>query len=542
MKSVYLFYAFALLSLFSCSERKNLLLTRLDETLTMKDDYESYFLDRLDVLKHVLAEQEDPEQLYNLNKRIADEYKAFSLDSTMVYLNKNSKIALEMNDRHKKIETDILTALEYAMTGYLVEASDLLAAYNEVEIPQDLKYDYYNAYHVLSGEMMAYTNSSDSYREKRANRDRYRDILLGITPEDTVPWYHLKIEEASKNGDLDKAREYAWKMMEMTNVNTHEYAKACYYYQNTFPDDSPEKIEWLVRSSIADIMCATKDYASLNTLAHLLFERGDIDRAFKYTADHCMRDAIFFNGKLRPWQVSQFFPEIEKAYQEKSMRSRKVMFWMIIAVSLLSFFLIVLLSVIFRRQQMLESVRKKLSESYVQIEDRNHELQAINSKLSSLNRQLQEADKIKQEYIALFLSMMSENINTTRQYKNHVLKYIRHGKTEELVEEIGNLPPLEEDIAEFYKMFDRTFINLFPDFVDKFNELLDEDSVIVPKGNDILTPEMRIFALIKLGINDSSKIASLLHYSANTIYNYRAKIKNRSRIERDSFEDAVKAL
>lgn len=542
MKSVYLFYAFALLSLFSCSERKNPLLTRLDETLTMKDDYESYFLDRLDVLKHVLAEQEDPEQLYNLNKRIADEYKAFSLDSTMVYLNKNSKIALEMNDRHKKIETDILTALEYAMTGYLVEASDLLAAYNEVEIPQDLKYDYYNAYHVLSGEMMAYTNSSDSYREKRANRDRYRDILLGITPEDTVPWYHLKIEEASKNGDLDKAREYAWKMMEMTNVNTHEYAKACYYYQNTFPDDSPEKIEWLVRSSIADIMCATKDYASLNTLAHLLFERGDIDRAFKYTADHCMRDAIFFNGKLRPWQVSQFFPEIEKAYQEKSMRSRKVMFWMIIAVSLLSFFLIVLLSVIFRRQQMLESVRKKLSESYVQIEDRNHELQAINSKLSSLNRQLQEADKIKQEYIALFLSMMSENINTTRQYKNHVLKYIRHGKTEELVEEIGNLPPLEEDIAEFYKMFDRTFINLFPDFVDKFNELLDEDSVIVPKGNDILTPEMRIFALIKLGINDSSKIASLLHYSANTIYNYRAKIKNRSRIERDSFEDAVKAL
>ena len=134
------------------------------------------------------------------------------------------------------------------------------------------------------------------------------------------------------------------------------------------------------------------------------------------------------------------------------------------------------------------------------------------------------------------------NINKTRQYKNHVLKYIRQGNTGRLVDEIEALPPIDEDISQFYKMFDETFVNLYPDFVEKFNGLLVDGAAIVPKGDDILTPELRIFALIKLGITDSSKIASLLHYSANTIYNYRAKTKNKARVSRDEFETVVKNI
>ena len=215
---------------------------------------------------------------------------------------------------------------------------------------------------------------------------------------------------------------------------------------------------------------------------------------------------------------------------------------MIVFISALLVVLLLLMLFIFKRQQILDSIRLKLQESYVQIEDRNHELVAINSRLVSLNDRMQEADKVKQEYIALFLSIVSENISKVRQYKNHVLKAIRQGKTREVVQEIEMLPPIDEDISEFYKMFDQTFVNLYPDFVDKFNALLADGTAIVPKGDDILTPELRIFALIKLGITDSSKIASLLHYSANTIYNYRAKTKNKARVSRDSFEEAVRNI
>ena len=140
------------------------------------------------------------------------------------------------------------------------------------------------------------------------------------------------------------------------------------------------------------------------------------------------------------------------------------------------------------------------------------------------------------------LGIVSENISKTRQYRNHVLKYIRQGNTKALVEEIEQMPSIDDDILEFYKMFDEAFINLYPDFVERFNGLLADGAAIVPKGDDILTPELRIFALIKLGITDSSKIASLLHYSANTIYNYRAKIKNKARGSRDEFEAAVRNI
>ncbi len=178
---------------------------------------------------------------------------------------------------------------------------------------------------------------------------------------------------------------------------------------------------------------------------------------------------------------------------------------------------------------MLHEVRKELQKSYSEIDKRNRELVSINERLTELNAEMKEADKVKQEYITLFLGILSENIDTTRRYKNHVLKTIRQGNAKALADEIEMLPPIDEDITEFYKMFDQTFVNLYPDFVEKF-------------GDDILTPELRIFTLIKLGINDSSRIASLLHYSANTIYNYRAKIKNKARGSRDDFENAVRDI
>lgn len=327
----------------------------------------------------------------------------------------------------------------------------------------------------------------------------------------------------------------------MTEPNSRQYARAAFFvsiYQQV-PD---EEIAWLARSAIADVMCANKDYASLNTLAERLYRQGDIDRAFKYAADHGMPDALFFGGKLRPWQIAQFFPALEQAYAAKNARHTRQM-WMLIGLAgLLLIALGGLLFYLSRRQRVLVRTRKALEEEKARVDRRNQTLQDVNEQLQALNNELQESSKVRQEYIALYLQNLSENISTSRQYKNHVLKYIRRGNDKYLIEEIEALPPIEDDIREFYQMFDRTFINLYPDFVNEFNALLADGEAIVPKGDDILTPELRVFALIKLGITESSKIAALLHYSANTVYNYRAKIKNKARGDRELFEDAVQAI
>lgn len=530
---------------FSCEKtQENPLLERLDETLEMKETYQEYFRKRIAVLEDVLAEQNDPEQIYNIRKKMAVAYRTHSFDSTLNCLLANRDLALSIKDMHKKAETDFMLVEAYTMAGYHVEAGDILGQYSPESVPKNLRKSYYEAAHCYYGETMAYTSSDEIYAEKGAKRDSFRDILLQITPEGTLEWYDLKREEAESLRDTIKAREYAFRMMECTEVNTPDYARSSYFYANTFRGDvpRPEREEWLIRSAIADVMCATNDYASLNEISRILFERGDIDRAFKYVADHCMTDALAYNGKLRAWQISQFFPEIERAYNEKHQRQTRRMAMMMAVAVVLLILSFALLLFIFKRQQILDSMREKLQKSYLQIDERNRELVAINSRLLALNSQIQEADKVKQEYIALFLSILSENINKTRQYRHHVLKSIRQGNTKSLVEEIEQLPSMDDDIQEFYKMFDETFVNLYPDFVDRFNGLLAEGCAIVPKGEDILTPELRIFALIKLGITDSSKIASLLHYSANTIYNYRAKIKNKARGSRDEFEAAVRNI
>ena len=517
------------------------LLEGLDGVLADKATYDAYFADRVTVLRSVLHDQDDPGQIYNIHKRLAEAYEANSFDSTMVYLNKNRALAAASGDHIRIAETDMMMVEAYTKAGYLAEAAEVLHNYHPESVAPAIWKKYLESSHRFYGEMSAYSSDS-SVDDRRNMRDFCRNELLKLTPEDTYDWYWLKQEEAEASGDRALMKKYAGEMVKASQVNSHEYAIACYHMFDAHSDDSALAQEWLIRSAIADVMCAIKDYTSLNMLSEMLYMKGDIERAFRYAADHCMPDALYFNGRLRPWQISQFLPQLEKAYNHRNLKQMRVMAILIVVISCFLAIMVFLLFSIFKRQRILVSVKNKLQASYKQIDERNQELVTINDQLTRLNAQIQEADKVKQEYIALFLGILSENINKTRQYKNHVLKYIRQGNTGRLVDEIEALPPIDEDISQFYKMFDETFINLYPDFVEKFNALLVDGAAIVPKGDDILTPELRIFALIKLGITDSSKIASLLHYSANTIYNYRAKTKNKARVSRDEFETVVRNI
>lgn len=536
--------ATALLVLLSCGKNEEMpLLQKLDNVLDNKGIYESYFEDRTNVLKEVLSEQTDPEQIYNLDIRIADAYRANSMDSVLTYL-RNARLTAAENGRDELVAmADFRMAVTYVKAGYPVDANDILNLYRGRQIPDAALRLYYTAEHTYWGETMAYTSSPESYNDKREQRDSFRRLLLEMTEEGSWYWHHLMWEQYREVSDTENTRLQAKAMLDASVENSREYAEAAYYYAHSFEKEDREKLgEWLLRSAIADVMCATKDYSSLNDISRMLFDKGDIDRAFRYAADHCMADALYYNGKLRPWQVSRFFPEIESAYQDKHAIQSRITFSLLLALALLFVLLLLLSAFLFKRQQIIESVKGKLQASYMEIDRRNHELEAINSRLVKLNGKIQESDKVKQEYIALFLGMVSDNISANRKYKSRVLKYIRQGNTKAVTDEIEQQDPIENDILEFYKMFDQAFVNIYPDFVEKFNGLLADGAAIVPKGDDILTPELRIFALIKLGITDSSRIASLLHYSANTIYNYRAKTKNKARGSRDSFEEAVRNI
>ncbi len=533
----------SVLGLLSCSDRPDETIRQLDEALSKKAYYEQNLLDRTKVLRDIMSATNDPVQIYDISKRIADEFRVYSMDSMVYYLQRNKQLAYEMGDRTKQNETDILLAGEYTMAGYYLEARELLTAIDPDGLDEGLLVDYWSARHSLAGESMVYSSDQQMANDLWDEREYYRNLLLGVVEPGGWEWHDLKREEADIAGDEKTALEHALALVAIADEYSKSYAYAAYFcYEHTDPGNEEERMRWLARSATADAMCGTRDYASLNSLSQYLFKNGDIDRAFRYTADHCMPDAIAFGGKLRPWQVAKFFPQIERAYQARASRQQRVTMLMVIILSCMMAVVLLLFIVLYQRQRILDETRLKLAQSYTKLEDQNNNLKTVNQKVMALNKELTEANKLKESFIGLFFSILSENINATRQYKNHVLRYIRQGSVSDLVDEIEDLPPIDEDIAEFYKMFDRIFLDLYPDFVEKFNALLQDGAAITPKGEDLLTPELRIFALIKMDITDSSKIAALLHYSVNTIYNYRAKIKNKARGDRDSFEDAVKAL
>ncbi|MBO6029808.1 MAG: hypothetical protein J6P75_11490 [Bacteroidales bacterium] len=513
-------------------------LRELDRVLAQASTYEGYFQQRADVLRQMLAGKNTPEQEYEIRKKLASEFSSYSMDSTVVQLSRNRALARQLGDAYRQAETDFALAREYALAGYHSDALDILSDYRLEAIPPGLEYTFFEVSSYLYGELAAYSSNNAQYWQKK---DMYRVSMLPFMEEGTYEWYDQQRVQAESDRDREKALEYALKALEVTEPNSRQYARAAFFV-STYQDDPDDQIAWLARSAIADVMCATKDYASLNDLAHKLYDQGDIERAFKYAADHCMPDALFFGGKLRPWQIAQFFPALEKAYAARINRNTRQMWLLFGLAGLLLLALGALLFYLSRRQRVLVRTRKALEEEKARVDRRNQTLQDVNEQLQALNGELQESSKVRQEYIALYLQNLSENISTSRQYKNHVLKYIRRGNDKYLIEEIEALPPIEDDIREFYQMFDRTFINLYPDFVDEFNALLADGEAIVSKGDDILTPELRVFALIKLGITESSKIATLLHYSANTVYNYRAKIKNKARGDRELFEAAVQAI
>ena len=544
LKRLLLCLSSILLILNGCTQQpESDMLEKLDKTLSDKSIYKNAFREKASVLKEVLSEQVDDIQRYGISLRLADMYRGNSKDTSLLYLQNARDIAKRLGNSNAVAEVDFRMAKLLIKAGYAVESNDILEGYRGRELPKELLHSYYDAEHSYWVETSEIFSKDEFYSLKLEKREYYRNLLLECTSEGSWEWHNLKREQAVAEGNVAAAREHALAMVQASPHNSKEYAEATYWYAHSFEgEDEAAMEEWLIRSAMVDIICCTKDYASLSEVAHLIFLKGDIDRAFTYLSYHCMPDALYFNGKLRPWQVSQFFPEIVRAYQANLYRHNRHNIIFLICVSLLSILLLLLIMFLVKRQRMLHEVRKELQKSYSEIDKRNRELVSINERLTELNAEMKEADKVKQEYITLFLGILSENIDTTRRYKNHVLKTIRQGNAKALADEIEMLPPIDEDITEFYKMFDQTFVNLYPDFVEKFNGLLVDGAEIVPKGDDILTPELRIFALIKLVINDSSRIASLLHYSANTIYNYRAKIKNKARGSRDDFENAVRDI
>ena len=245
-----------------------------------------------------------------------------------------------------------------------------------------------------------------------------------------------------------------------------------------------------------------------------------------------MEDAVFSNSRLRTLEVSEMLPLINKAYDTK-MREQRSNLILVLTITLV-LFVIVLISIYYIYKQMRQLSKARREQSLL-----NESLIQINEELKTVNLKLSESDHVKEEYISHLFNVCSSYISKLEDFRLLVKRNLQTGQAKQLSRMVDDNSLVADELREFYKQFDSIFLKIYPSFIKDFNELMTPEGIITPKEGDLLTPELRIFALVRLGINDSVKIAEFLHYSPQTIYNYRLKVRNKAKASKDEFLDEV---
>lgn len=538
------FYLLPLLLLFtlpvSAQQTLESLLRDLDVAIENSEQYEKEKIQRITLMKDGLNALElSLEEEYRINLRLYNEYEAYICDSARHYINRNIDIATQLGNREWLDESKLKKAHILATSGLYAEGVRLLETIEKKYLSERLLVDYYMAFENIYLYHAEYAQD-DEYRPEYLDKmNRYRDSVLLVVPEGSYQYVIVRAPQFIDRQQPEQAEILLKDCMHKTASDTREYAILTSILAFTYQMSNRLELQKmsLTESAIADIKGVVKENNSLRALSELLYEEGALDRANKYMKKS-MADASFYNARLRNVQASKMLPVIDYAYQlEKEMQRRKLQIFLGV-ISILSLFLIVAVGYVIWQLKKLAKARREVVHANRELQKLNADLVEANRRQKQTNDSLTEANCIKEEYIGRFLGQCSAYIDKLETYRRMLNKKAASGKVEELYKTLKSSQFIEDELKEFYHNFDNSFLSIFPDFVECFNRLLPEGEQIVPKQGERLTTELRIFALIRLGITDSAKIASFLRYSITTIYTYRSKLKNKS-LYRDNLEEQV---
>ena len=511
------------------------LLSELDGYLGARDMYMAQKQAQMDALGKLSRSTRDPLRRYELDMNIAREFFAFSFDSTQLYLKHCQELAADvLKDPDLYNEASVQLGHLYAKAGSYLEASQLLYdGLDTTSFSESLMAEYVWVLYDFSKDLAG--NSGMVERLSIPPDSSFRPRLYALLPKDSDRWRSVLRDDFMDRGRLASADSVNRKLLSTVKPEDRQFAIYAFFQSEieNMKGNQGERMAWLVRSAECDLVNAIRDYASLTMVAQNILPV-DVSHSFRYLRI-AQEDALLYNAKLRPWQISRFLMEVEDAYALLQERQNKTSVVSSILLAILVLVLALITHFLIARSRKLTRIQGALKSS-------NAQLAAANEELSVLNRQISKADKVKEEYIVDFLQGLSEQVALLRSEDNRFRNLLKQGKSDQLFRELAISERSEKALEEFYRKFDETFLALYPDFVEQFNALLREDARFPLRQDGRLCTELRIFALIRLGVDDSKRIASILHYSVSTIYNYKVSVKNAALGDRETFEQQVKQL
>lgn len=529
----YYFIFFILGTLISCKktdsypDNNEKLLRILDDKIKNKKYYEIKKKNHIQKLKkEALLYKNNDSISYHLNNLIVEEYLGYQCDSAYIYSDKNKEIAIRNNNEIWLYKNLLQRSVLLSTTGLFVESKEILDHINPEALPSPLRFSYNSAYECLYSNLSDYSGGDSPYKKNYQNKlaDYYNSAYKALKPGD--PFYYLFLSHKNRvENNWSQAEQNVNKFLKTTHPGTrlHAIGSFCKAVIDAKLGNIDSQESCLIYSAISDIESSTKENRSMQDLASILYQKGETDRAYKYIQSS-LEDANFYNARFRNIQISKVQPIIEETYLQTINTQNKQLRWSIFLISILFAGLGITMYFIYKQLKMIAKSRNELSKT--------------NSVLKSLNNKLDEANHIKEEYIAFFIRQNSNYLEKFERYKKLISIRLSTGQLDKLSAMVNDKKNEEMDLNELYHNFDQAFLRIYPNFVDEVNNLLRKEEKYNLKFGTLNT-ELRIFALIRLGINDTNQISEFLRYSLRTIYNYRSKVKAKSVIENDEFEAKI---
>ena len=539
-------------------EENRKLLHSLDSLLEQQDLFVRVKEERIKQLKMQYSRVKDVKELYAMNRMVYLEYRVYDADSALHYINKNIQLAQQTNNRTWEVVSLLEQSFVLTSSGLLTEALKAVSDIQPEELPQNLRSEYFGRLCTLYSRLRDYSSENSQLSEHYNNLQKaFRDsVYLTATPDELRYW-NCRAWLYMGTPEIEPVKQAFEENKQTLSNDSRKYSIATYNLSAIYRSENNESkyLENLILSAMADIRSVNGDIGSLQEIAEYLFKHGEIDRAYNYIL-YCSQKAMLFHNRVRIVKMSHLQNQIYKAYQEQSRTQQKRLQASLIAVSFL--FLVLIGAFLFIRKQMrrlkeanlkLDSTNQKLSvnmdalsTAHQRLEEVNIQLKDLNTQLQEVNDQLRESNYVKEEYIGYVFNICSTYISKLEEFRKNINRQLTAGQIEDVKAMTDSSATASNELKEFYQNFDTIFLHLYPDFVGDFNALLLPEERIELKEGELLNTELRIHALIRLGITDSVKIADFLHCSAQTVYNNRLRTRNKSIIPKEDFINAVKKL
>ena len=517
----------------------NQLYKQLDAALAQRAHYVELKEKSLNEIKQGAKYVTSNEDKLKLYEQLANEYKAYEYDSAMTYVNKGLILAQKSNNiffnkRFQLSQTRLLIT-----RGFYAEAKEILQKIEPKEEPRDYQFLYYYTMYGLYNNWSTYCENNEFSKNYDLKKMEYLKKAIELSPKKDAFYYYLmgELYYFSNHPNNNKTIQYYKKALNMEKTNSRLHAMTAFALSEVYQKaNNLELMEhYLLVAAISDITSATKENVALQDIALFIYKHKtrSLNKAQEYI-NLSLEDAYAYNNRLRRIEISSKLQMITNAYTDDIKTTNRLLNIALLVIILLLLGVGISSLFIRKKNRLLKQKKDEITATSAKMEILNEQLHLINAELKNTNQK-------RERLVKVYIDLSYKNIERNQKLRTLAVRKIKANQSKELLSLLSSSTNTEKENKEFLTEFDKAFLSLYPTFVSELNQQLTESAHIQLKENGEMPPILRVCALLRLGITESSKIAGILSYSPQTVYNYRSILKNNA-IDKEHFEENVLKL